>query len=63
MVKNFLKLLLHKIVTFFTGIPAKGQPANYPTLGNVQTQSTYMPDDKVNFNDWVSNLEKVKTGK
>ena len=63
MVKKLLNLLLHKIVTFFAGQQAKGQPADYPTLGQVRVQSTFMPDDKVSFNDWVDNLEKVKTGK
>lgn len=64
MVKNFFDSILYKIKTFFTGERAKGQPANYPTIGGqVQVQSTCMPEDKTSFNEWVANLEKVKTGK
>jgi hypothetical protein len=57
MVKN----ILHKILTLFIGQPAKGQPADYPTLGNTKIRSTCMPDDKLDFNSWTSNFEHIKT--
>jgi hypothetical protein len=63
MVKNFFNNLLSSIVTFFTGKRVKGQPVDYPTLGQVRTQSTCMPDDNLDFNAWTSNLERIKTGK
>jgi len=35
-----------KIKLFFTGIPAKGQPANYPIKGQVKLQSTCLPEKR-----------------
>ena len=63
MVKKFFNNILSFILKIFIGNKVKGQPVDYPTLGQVRTQSTCMPDDKLDFNTWTSNLERIKTGK
>jgi hypothetical protein len=50
---------LKKIISTFTGVAAKGQPANYPSKGELQIQSTCMPDEKENFNSWANNIKRA----
>lgn len=63
MVRDFFNNIFSNIIIFFFGKRVKGQPADYPTIGEIRVQSTCMPDDKLDFNTWTNNLERIKTGK
>ena len=54
-----LKKIISTIIQPFTGIAAKGQPANYPSKGELQIQSTCMPDEKEDFNSWANNIKRA----
>ena len=56
---KILKKIIATITEPFTGVAAKGQPANYPTKGELQIQSTYMPDGMGDFNQWANNINKT----
>jgi hypothetical protein len=62
MVRDFFNNIITNIIIFFAGKRAKGQTADYPTIGEIKVQSTCMPDDKLDFNTWTSNFERIKTG-
>ena len=54
-----LKKIISAITEPFTGVAAKGQPANYPTKGELQIRSTSMPDENTGFNDWANNIKRA----
>jgi hypothetical protein len=56
---KIINKIISAIIQPFTGVAAKGQPANYPTKGELQIQSTCMPDENTGFNEWANNIKRA----